>query len=268
MNDRERFLATMNYQARDRCPWGEMGFWPETLERWHQEGWPEDVYLNQFFGFDRLRDGVPISLEFEPAFKSEVLEETEHQMADFLAYLGEAVEARRANPGDDVLSRIVEAADAGVIDDDQRLHRMDGDEVRDFALFLLIAGNETTRNGISQGMLALFEHPEERARLANMEEALHARIIDQDEGVRAVSEAVRYSRAGLADPRVLALSEAVVLVDTPDYSRLFPAERWAHAVIDLADGAGAVQHPIGHAALEGGHVSHRPVPRGVGRAGA
>ena len=42
---------------------------------------------------------------------------------------------------------------------------------------------------------------EERARLTSMEEALHARIIDQDEGVRAVSEAVRYSRAGLADPR-------------------------------------------------------------------
>ena len=33
MNDRERFLATMTYRERDRCPWGEMGFWPETLER-------------------------------------------------------------------------------------------------------------------------------------------------------------------------------------------------------------------------------------------
>jgi len=42
---------------------------------------------------------------------------------------------------------------------------------------------------------------EERSRLTNMEDALHARIIDQNEGVRAVSEAVRYSRAGLADPR-------------------------------------------------------------------
>jgi len=42
---------------------------------------------------------------------------------------------------------------------------------------------------------------EERSRLANMEEALHQRIIDQEEGVRAVAEAVRYSRAGLADPR-------------------------------------------------------------------
>ncbi len=42
---------------------------------------------------------------------------------------------------------------------------------------------------------------EERARLISMEEALHARVIDQDEAVRAVAEAVRHSRAGLADPR-------------------------------------------------------------------
>jgi len=42
---------------------------------------------------------------------------------------------------------------------------------------------------------------EERSRLANMEEALHARVIDQDEGVHAVAEAVRHSRAGLSDPR-------------------------------------------------------------------
>ena len=77
MNDRERFLATMTYRERDRCPWGEMGFWPETLERWHTEGWPEDVYLNQFFGFDRLRNRVDVSMDFVPAFKQEVLEETD-----------------------------------------------------------------------------------------------------------------------------------------------------------------------------------------------
>ena len=42
---------------------------------------------------------------------------------------------------------------------------------------------------------------EERSRLSNMEEALHARVIDQEEGIRAVAEAVRHSRAGLSDPR-------------------------------------------------------------------
>ena len=42
---------------------------------------------------------------------------------------------------------------------------------------------------------------EERARLTHIEEALHGRVIDQDEAVRAVAEAVRHSRAGLSDPR-------------------------------------------------------------------
>ncbi len=96
----------------------------------------------------------------------EALAEMATMMGDFLGYLGEQVERRRKQPGDDVLSRIIEAAEEGVIDDGQTLHRLEGDEVRDFALFLLVAGNETTRNGISQGMSALFEHEGERARLA------------------------------------------------------------------------------------------------------
>ncbi len=97
--------------------------------------------------------------------EEDALADTQHMMGDFLVYLSETVERRRARPSDDVLSWIIGAGDAGVLDDAQRLDRLEGDEVRDFALFLLVAGNETTRNGISQGMLALFEHPEERARL-------------------------------------------------------------------------------------------------------
>ncbi|GAB4184906.1 MAG: MmgE/PrpD family protein [Thalassobaculales bacterium] len=42
--------------------------------------------------------------------------------------------------------------------------------------------------------------------------------------------------AALADPGVLALSEAMVLTEWPAFSRLFPAERWAQAVVDLKDG--------------------------------
>ena len=40
----------------------------------------------------------------------------------------------------------------------------------------------------------------ERDKLMRMEEALHQRVIGQDEAVRAVSDAVRRSRAGLSDP--------------------------------------------------------------------
>jgi ATP-dependent Clp protease ATP-binding subunit ClpC len=42
---------------------------------------------------------------------------------------------------------------------------------------------------------------EERTRLTEMEDRLHQRVIDQEEGVHAIAEAVRHSRAGLSDPR-------------------------------------------------------------------
>jgi len=77
MNDRERFLATMNYEPHDRVPWGEMGFWPETIEVWHKQGMPQDVHLADFFGFDRLREGIDVSLDLMPGFDPEVLEETD-----------------------------------------------------------------------------------------------------------------------------------------------------------------------------------------------
>ncbi|TCW34017.1 ATP-dependent chaperone ClpB [Gulbenkiania mobilis] len=40
----------------------------------------------------------------------------------------------------------------------------------------------------------------ERDKLLRMEEVLHARVVGQDEAVRAVSDAIRRSRSGLADP--------------------------------------------------------------------
>ncbi|MFP5345043.1 MAG: AAA family ATPase, partial [Gammaproteobacteria bacterium] len=40
----------------------------------------------------------------------------------------------------------------------------------------------------------------EREKLLRMEDALHARVVGQDEAVKAVSDAIRRSRAGLSDP--------------------------------------------------------------------
>ncbi len=40
MNDRDRFLALMDYRPVDRCVYGVWtGGWPETYERWRREGW-------------------------------------------------------------------------------------------------------------------------------------------------------------------------------------------------------------------------------------
>jgi cytochrome P450 len=66
-------------------------------------------------------------------------------------------EVRRKEPADDLVSRLVHA-------------EVDGDTLTDaeftnFFQLLVFAGNETTRSAISQGMLALMEHPDEQERL-------------------------------------------------------------------------------------------------------
>src|SRR5437763_166432 len=44
-------------------------------------------------------------------------------------------------------------------------------------------------------------YTEEAAKLLHLEDALHARVVDQDEAVAAVADAIRRSRSGLGDPK-------------------------------------------------------------------
>ena len=79
MNDRERFLATMRYQPRDRCPIWDFGFWNETLARWHGEGLPVDVDDNtkaaRFFGMDEFNIGCDVKVQLLPKFERETVKE-------------------------------------------------------------------------------------------------------------------------------------------------------------------------------------------------
>src|SRR5262249_10967554 len=69
----------------------------------------------------------------------------------------EIVRDRLADPGDDLLSTLVRAEVGG-----DRLSETDLDN---FFSILVIAGNETTRIAIAQGVLAFCEHPEQWERL-------------------------------------------------------------------------------------------------------
>jgi uroporphyrinogen decarboxylase len=76
MNDRERFNAIMHYQPFDRCVIQDFQYWEETLMVWHEYGLPKDVGWNQcpdFFGFDRMWDGISANMLLEPHFESKVL---------------------------------------------------------------------------------------------------------------------------------------------------------------------------------------------------
>src|SRR5262249_40078994 len=68
---------------------------------------------------------------------------------------------RLDNPRDDIASSLMHAE---VEDESGDKHRLTTGELGSFFLLLVGAGNETTREAISHGMLALTNHPEERAR--------------------------------------------------------------------------------------------------------
>ncbi|WP_433363859.1 cytochrome P450 [Actinoplanes sp. CA-142083] len=72
---------------------------------------------------------------------------------ELLGYAMKMAEDRQACPRDDIVSTLVQAEIGG--------EHLSSDEFGFFVLMLAVAGNETTRNAISHGMLALLEHPEQ-----------------------------------------------------------------------------------------------------------
>ncbi|WP_314171680.1 cytochrome P450 family protein [Streptomyces winkii] len=74
------------------------------------------------------------------------------------AYLAGLIESKRADPGEDVLSKMIHAVDDGG-------DRLSPDELIGMSVLLLIAGHETTVNLIGNGMRALFDHPGQLAEL-------------------------------------------------------------------------------------------------------
>jgi hypothetical protein len=82
---------------------------------------------------------------------AEEIEHAARAATELIGYLAELVDARRAHPGDDLLS--------GLVAGDDPDGRMDERDLLSTVALLLIAGHETTVNLITNGMLALARHP-------------------------------------------------------------------------------------------------------------
>ncbi len=90
MNVRERFHATCRFEKIDRPIYFDaLGFWDETLSRWHNEGLPETVIdaaftAPDYFGFDPL-SWLPIAAntDYEPGFWPAFTEEIIEQRPDY-----------------------------------------------------------------------------------------------------------------------------------------------------------------------------------------
>lgn len=75
MNQRERFVNTMNYKPVDRCPIWDFGFWAETLPAWREQGMAEGPSSDDFFGMDDQWRGIGYNLDLFPCFESKILED-------------------------------------------------------------------------------------------------------------------------------------------------------------------------------------------------
>jgi cytochrome P450 len=99
----------------------------------------------------RFRDWT---LSFVTDTTPEALAENTRQLTAFLAAL---IEDKRAHPGDDLMSQLVQVSDNG--------DQLSADELLSMGSLLLIAGFETTVNLIGNGVLSLLRHPGQLALL-------------------------------------------------------------------------------------------------------
>jgi cytochrome P450 len=115
---------------------------------------------------DAFREWSQAAVSFTPADRANPA--VTAKLIEFIAYLRRLVAEKRSNPGDDLLSGLVLAEAEG--------DKLSENELLSMIFLLIVAGHETTVNLIGNGMLALFEHPEQRARLQEDPNLLKAAI--------------------------------------------------------------------------------------------
>ena len=86
------------------------------------------------------------------------METGRNAQAEFFGYFAKLIDERRKNPGKDLISAFTIGEVEGA--------KLTDLEILFNAFLLIIGGQETTRNAISGGMLALVNHPSERTKLA------------------------------------------------------------------------------------------------------
>lgn len=166
-----------------------IGINPEDREQFHR--WSDTMIA----AIGRMDD-------LEAMFKSAMA------LTEYAAYLNGIIEDRRANPKDDLISILVNVEGQGVIGQfeeaaipktpypDELYPQEAKNELVMLMVLLLVAGNETTRNGISGGMQLLIENSDQRERLIREPGLMKSAI---EEMLRLVSPVQSFCRTVTED---------------------------------------------------------------------
>lgn len=123
----------------------------------------------------------------DPEYSGSV-QEARRASLELYAYANELASRRKRDPQNDLVSVLMRADVDG-----EALSEAEFDA---FFMLLAVAGNETTRNAIAGGMLALIQHPEQRARLLADPSLLPLAV---EEMLRWVSPVIHFRRTATRD---------------------------------------------------------------------
>ena len=127
-----------------------------------------------------------IAITVEPIIPDDLAVRLEKSTGELFEYLEGIIAAREKSPQDDMISALIAARD----DEEDRLSH---DELLGTLVLLLVAGNETTRNLIGNGMYALLKNPDQLQLLRDKPE-----LIDD-----AIQELLRFDPPVQLDGRLV-----------------------------------------------------------------
>ena len=125
------------------------------------------------------------ALSVEPALDPGQVRRVQRAFGNLREYLNGLIERYQRDPQDNMISALVAVEEAG--------DRLTREELLMTLMLLLVAGHETTRNLIGNGMLALLRHPDQLQRLRD-----HPELMDS-----AIHELLRYDAPVQLDSRVV-----------------------------------------------------------------
>lgn len=140
---------------------------------------------------------VTVGLAFSAVLPPELRVRIDQAISDFDSYTSELIERRRAAPGDDLLSTLVHAEEAG--------DRLTRPELQALIINLLFAGHDTTRSTLAIALWLLATNEDQLAALRAAPELVPA----------AVEEIVRYEPIISGIPRIPAEDLDIAGVHVP-----------------------------------------------------